>query len=585
MPDSNFPLDPKSLKNAFKEAQTYFKDNPDAVKMKRNSGFLFSKVKSNSFIRDEAGKIYMLALSLFKSKDSEKNKAYLGWGSFAYVKWAMDIDSNLYAVRIERKSMPMLSTIVMKALQVTDLLVGIAYRETSSKNNTGESKVIAGENYKEYQIQQSGQSLFDFLLEKKQDLNLDDRMKIAARIAIVLSKFHALNIAHGDIKPENIIINPKTLDVHLIDCDFARALDKQVSRGNGLAGTATYMPFLDNALVTLRQLDIEAFIKTLFLPVGDHIFIGMYDGYLNLSEKGVSSVSVFGYCCEIVPMLNEALYDGPFRQSRGSINCDAKSFSCVEDVMISIVSKIYRLDDNRCNMIKSFSVFQKRGFLKKYNDLLSYIDCKNSTAIFLLSDYVTLFVDEVFKEQSLFQGLQQDPGLLSEKTSLEQRVSLPERLFNEITPIFESCKTSKLVALYLSVFIDSGGNHFMKLLVLRTFLLMEHDNAIKQKIQKIASEDNELNLVEYIGGLLRDCIRGYIAKSGMQASLFALKACVRVLDFAVLPAMHDILHTQLTKNNEVLPCSFFSPAVDFQCYLSTLHLQCNGPFLADFQPS
>ncbi|MBI2918992.1 MAG: AAA family ATPase [Chloroflexi bacterium] len=63
----------------------------------------------------------------------------------------------------------------------------------------------------------------DKLIEQRQPLRLDDFFAIACGLARALDKVHEAGIIHGSVKPHNILINPSTLDIRLID--FISAID------------------------------------------------------------------------------------------------------------------------------------------------------------------------------------------------------------------------------------------------------------------------------------------------------------------------------------------------------------------------
>ncbi|MEW6163292.1 MAG: protein kinase [Nitrospirota bacterium] len=48
-------------------------------------------------------------------------------------------------------------------------------------------------------------------------ISLDDFFTIACELAQALDKVHEAGIIHGDIKPHNILIQPETLDIRIID--------------------------------------------------------------------------------------------------------------------------------------------------------------------------------------------------------------------------------------------------------------------------------------------------------------------------------------------------------------------------------
>ncbi|MEG3986198.1 AAA family ATPase [Microcoleus sp. S28C3] len=88
----------------------------------------------------------------------------------------------------------------------------------------------------------SGQSLKDFL--KNQSLAINAFLKIGIQLANTLGEIHHSNVIHKDIKPQNILINPETKEVKIIDFSIASLLDREnqtVTNPNLLEGTLAYM--------------------------------------------------------------------------------------------------------------------------------------------------------------------------------------------------------------------------------------------------------------------------------------------------------------------------------------------------------
>ncbi|MFS8117599.1 MAG: AAA family ATPase, partial [Microcoleus sp.] len=75
-------------------------------------------------------------------------------------------------------------------------------------------------------------------------LPLDEFMPIAIQIVQTIAGLYQNRIIHKDIKPQNIIINPKTKEVKLIDFSISSLLpreEKQIQNPNVLEGTLAYM--------------------------------------------------------------------------------------------------------------------------------------------------------------------------------------------------------------------------------------------------------------------------------------------------------------------------------------------------------
>lgn len=75
-------------------------------------------------------------------------------------------------------------------------------------------------------------------------LSLTEFLKIAIQLASTLTQLHQAKIIHKDIKPDNIVINPETGQVRIIDFSIASRLEKEnqsISNPNLLEGTLAYM--------------------------------------------------------------------------------------------------------------------------------------------------------------------------------------------------------------------------------------------------------------------------------------------------------------------------------------------------------
>ena len=85
-----------------------------------------------------------------------------------------------------------------------------------------------------------GQSLRMLLQQVK--LTLDSFLAVAVQLADALGHLHQKGIIHKDVNPTNIIVNPQTMQVKLIDFGIASLLPKEsVVRSNLLEGTLAYI--------------------------------------------------------------------------------------------------------------------------------------------------------------------------------------------------------------------------------------------------------------------------------------------------------------------------------------------------------
>ena len=88
----------------------------------------------------------------------------------------------------------------------------------------------------------SGISLSEY--SNSQSLDLNSFMPIAIAITEALEYLYAKRIIHKDIKPRNILINPQTHEIKLIDFSISSLLPKEtadIKSPNVLAGTLNYM--------------------------------------------------------------------------------------------------------------------------------------------------------------------------------------------------------------------------------------------------------------------------------------------------------------------------------------------------------
>ncbi|MBD2434481.1 MULTISPECIES: hybrid sensor histidine kinase/response regulator [Fischerella] len=87
-----------------------------------------------------------------------------------------------------------------------------------------------------------GESLKDFI--NKENFEISVFLQIAIQLSTTLAQLHKNNIIHKDIKPQNILINPKTSQVKIIDFSISSCLSTEgsiVSNPNLLEGTLAYM--------------------------------------------------------------------------------------------------------------------------------------------------------------------------------------------------------------------------------------------------------------------------------------------------------------------------------------------------------
>ncbi|MEW6493790.1 MAG: AAA family ATPase [Cyanobacteriota bacterium] len=87
-----------------------------------------------------------------------------------------------------------------------------------------------------------GETLKTFL--NHQNLELNQFLLIAIQLSSTLAQLHEHHVIHKDIKPQNILINPKTRQVKIIDFSISSCLSREnqtISNPQQLEGTLAYM--------------------------------------------------------------------------------------------------------------------------------------------------------------------------------------------------------------------------------------------------------------------------------------------------------------------------------------------------------
>ena len=101
---------------------------------------------------------------------------------------------------------------------------------------------IFGNGYALVMEDNGGISLEKYIQQHSVDLT--DKLAIALQITDILHELHSYRVIHKDIKPANILINPETKEVKLIDFSIASLLPKEtqeIQNPNTLEGTLAYI--------------------------------------------------------------------------------------------------------------------------------------------------------------------------------------------------------------------------------------------------------------------------------------------------------------------------------------------------------
>jgi PAS domain S-box-containing protein len=120
------------------------------------------------------------------------------------------------------------------------------YDITRSLNQEGVIKAYGLEPYQNTLVMFledfGGQSLAT--LKQQHPSTLEDFLEIAIKITTVLGEIHAANIIHKDINPSNIIYNPQTQQLKIIDFGISTRLSREnptLKNLNSLEGTLAYI--------------------------------------------------------------------------------------------------------------------------------------------------------------------------------------------------------------------------------------------------------------------------------------------------------------------------------------------------------
>ncbi len=120
------------------------------------------------------------------------------------------------------------------------------YQILQSLNIEGVVQPLALENYQNglalILSDFDGETLKHFI--NTQNLDLNNILQIAIYLTSTIAQLHLNNIIHKDIKPQNIIINPKTYQLKIIDFSISSRLSREnqnLSNPSQLEGTLVYM--------------------------------------------------------------------------------------------------------------------------------------------------------------------------------------------------------------------------------------------------------------------------------------------------------------------------------------------------------
>ncbi|MDZ7958594.1 MAG: AAA family ATPase [Aulosira sp. DedQUE10] len=161
------------------------------------------------------------------------------------------LDQTLVIVKALKAEYPSLEelTRLRHEYKISQSLVdieGIVKALALENHHNGLALILAdfgAESLKKY-ISDSVRSAEALLLSAERQLSLTEFLTIAIQLASTLTQLHQAKIIHKDIKPDNIVINPETGQVKIIDFSIASRLEKEnqsISNPNLLEGTLAYM--------------------------------------------------------------------------------------------------------------------------------------------------------------------------------------------------------------------------------------------------------------------------------------------------------------------------------------------------------
>lgn len=118
------------------------------------------------------------------------------------------------------------------------------------------------------------------LKKKRLEGSLAEEMleRMAKCACTILQNIHSAEIIHGDIKPDNFLLDKDEKKLYLIDFGFARAYTSEPKETNASVGTPNYMSINVHRKYEPKYIDdIESLL---------YVFLFMYYGNLPWSECG-----------------------------------------------------------------------------------------------------------------------------------------------------------------------------------------------------------------------------------------------------------------------------------------------------------
>lgn len=221
----------------FDLAADYFSKNPNANKIRREQWIKMFYLKKNapqhSYMQFQNGPILAFATKTYQGRTP-----YIGQGSYGSVKYAMDKNGGLWALKIEATN---------EKEQVHETAVGqdLGYIKADKETrDTDTYKKPYSKQGKKYYTAMTylGTPLDRYISNQSTSLSLNQKKKIARQLAFELHQLHSgkksaagKSYGHGDIKPANIVVDKRGRARYI---DFGSAQEHNVA----FAGTDVYLP-------------------------------------------------------------------------------------------------------------------------------------------------------------------------------------------------------------------------------------------------------------------------------------------------------------------------------------------------------
>lgn len=292
-----------------KDTITKFKTNPalSTIRAEHPSGYKKSRKRHQLPLSIIIAPEYLYAIF-----------CQFGEGSEGKIKWVQNLDTGEWAA---------LKVLINGDRNVEYNNLESLGKLVTSKNNgpihfLQHSPKKSNTNRREYFIMKAnrGISLFDYIE------NYKSHPVFILEVALnILRACRQLSLYHGDIKPENMMINPATGEVELIDFGFSRKPDESglLSIEDVITGTPKYMApelWIHNAKNFGLDLDEEPFKSIIDIMKSKNI---LPDNIVDIDQPILSAEKISIYSIGI--MLNELFgltrcYDTDFIPSKQS-NC------------------------------------------------------------------------------------------------------------------------------------------------------------------------------------------------------------------------------------------------------------------------